>query len=490
MIRQTKRRTAGRKNFENGKVFQSSKLSYEHRVSFYDIPPLDELTLEEFEKWAIDRLKILIEIESCTARSKTIKETELIIKPLLNKYLPLSPATKGNEQIINQERKKDHYSHFILRLVFCRSEELRKKFIRNETILFKIRYGLLQPKEQTSFIKDNNDKLNWIYIDSAERDGLFEFLYNSTVHAIKSQLYDDNGAVTNDQLKVLIKQESFIKLPFENIPHLLSSRSIYVTKGFGYVPTTLQLNLLVNEYQKSLEKALIKTFQSIPRLDEDDRLLPVLNNLSKDFANVQYEADFGGDVGDINSSSILTPSINKHYPLCATHLQKSLLSSHHLRYQGRQQLSLFLKGIGLNIDEAMKFWSFQFTQGGMSLEKFDKEYKYNIRHTYGLEGARINYKPWDCGTILSKPKPTKQEAHGCPYRDLSTEALVVNLNDMGINDRSDINGILDDVNKNSYTVACTRVFELTHKNKLKGNENLHINHPNLYFDRSRQFDKT
>lgn len=493
MIRQTKRRTAGRRNFENGMVYQSAKLDklYSHRLSFYDIPPLDEITLEEFELWAIDRLKVLIEIESCIARSKSVKEMESIIKPLLSKYLPISALTKGNEKQIEAERKKDHYSHFILRLVFCRSEELRKKFIKNETILFKIRYNSMQPKEHTNFINDNNDKLNWNYINNEEKDQMFEQLFNASGGAIRSQLMSDNDNLTinNDQLRQHVKMENFIRLPFEKISHLLSQRSVYIKNGDGFVPTALQLNLLVIEYQKMLEKNLIKTFQSIPRLDEDDRLLPVLNSLSKDFANVQYEVDMNNaNVGDINSQSILSNEITKHYPLCGKHLQRSLIANHHLRYQGRQQLGLFLKGIGLNVDEALKFWSNQFT-AVMSAEKFNKEYKYNIRHNYGLEGARNNYRPWDCATILSKPKPNKQEAHGCPYRDLALESLISNLNDMGINDQKDINGVIEHVNKNEYTVACTKVFELTHKN-MKGNENLHINHPNLYFDRSRQLEKS
>jgi hypothetical protein len=30
---------------------------YPHRLNFYDIPPTAEITLEQFEQWAIDRLK-------------------------------------------------------------------------------------------------------------------------------------------------------------------------------------------------------------------------------------------------------------------------------------------------------------------------------------------------------------------------------------------------------------------------------------------------
>lgn len=89
MFRQTKRRTAGRRNFEEVSSFaESSRAVYPSRLSFYDLPPLEEITLEEFESWAIDRLKILIEIESCLARSKPLKDIETVVKPLLLKFCP------------------------------------------------------------------------------------------------------------------------------------------------------------------------------------------------------------------------------------------------------------------------------------------------------------------------------------------------------------------------------------------------------------------
>jgi DNA primase large subunit len=33
------------------------QLDYRHRLNFYDVPPTAEITLEQFEQWAIDRLK-------------------------------------------------------------------------------------------------------------------------------------------------------------------------------------------------------------------------------------------------------------------------------------------------------------------------------------------------------------------------------------------------------------------------------------------------
>lgn len=507
MFRQTKRRTAGRRNFEEVAVFAdaSGTLFYPSRLSFYDAPPFEEITLEEFESWAIDRLKILIEIESCLARSKPVKEIEAIVKPLLLKFLPLSPATTSSstssmDTKIFAERRKDYYSHFTLRLVFCRTEELRKKFAKNEAMLFKIRYGMLQPKEQREFVKLNSSKLSWDYVLDGEKNELIDVLYASSGPTIRTVLTIDSAGdstftITPEQLKAHIREkETFIKLPFEKVPLLVSLRQVYLSRGFAYIPSTLQVSLLTTVFQDSLSQALLKTLRAIPRLEEDDRLLPLLNNLSKNFANIQYE-NFGdlANASDITAISISTPQINKHYPLCASHLQKNMKLNSHLKYDGRQQFGLFLKGIGLNVDEALKFWSNEFTKSGkMSIDSFNKEYRYNIRHIYGLEGSRVNYKPYDCNTILSKRRPQRGEYHGCPYRDLPMELLVSNLNDMGIRDPHDINGIVEDVNKNDFTVACTKVFEITHKlqmEKAAKPENLHITHPNLYFDRSRQLEK-
>ena len=61
---------------------------------------------------------------------------------------------------------------------------------------------------------------------------------------------------------------------------------------------------------------------------------------------------------------------------------------------------------------------------------------------------------------------------------------------MGVKDQQDLNNIIDDVNKHDYTVACTRVFEITHSRNLTNKESLHITHPNLYFDRSRQLERS
>jgi DNA primase large subunit len=52
---------------------------------------------------------------------------------------------------------------------------------------------------------------------------------------------------------------------------------------------------------------------------------------------------------------------------------------------------LNLQGIGLDVEEALVFWRASFST--INDDKFKKEYQYNVRHSYGLEGGRRNYKP-------------------------------------------------------------------------------------------------
>jgi hypothetical protein len=86
----------------------------------YDKPPLCDVTLEEFETCALDRLRILAEIESSLARNRSWDELKSVTTTQCNKYLPLhtsAAATIDRES----ERRKDHLGHYVLRLAFCRS---------------------------------------------------------------------------------------------------------------------------------------------------------------------------------------------------------------------------------------------------------------------------------------------------------------------------------------------------------------------------------
>ncbi len=54
------------------------------------------------------------------------------------------------------------------------------------------------------------------------------------------------------------------------------------------------------------------------------------------------------------------------------------------------QYGLFLKGIGLSLQDAIRFFRGEFTRGPVDVDKFDKEYVYGIRYNYGQEGKKVS----------------------------------------------------------------------------------------------------
>lgn len=139
------------------------------------------------------------------------------------------------------------------------------------------------------------------------------------------------------------------------------------------------------------------------------------------------------------------------------------------------------------------FWRAAFAS--ISDDKFKKDYQYNIRHSYGLEGGRRNYKPMrlsvflfvinrpSCQQILTGPQPGPGDAHGCPFRHFSIDSLIATIeDDLQIRDARILREIKDAVTAKHFHVACTKVFEATHPTN--GSLAESINHPNNYFETS------
>lgn len=121
----------------------------------YDSPPQFDVTLEQFESFALDRLRLLTSIESSYIRNKSFEELKATVRDLSRKHMPLNSNTaKGVD--LDEERKKDHVSHFVLRLAFCRTEELRRRFCKSEVSLFRVRWETDDIWERDEWIKSRD----------------------------------------------------------------------------------------------------------------------------------------------------------------------------------------------------------------------------------------------------------------------------------------------------------------------------------------------
>ncbi|KAH6720305.1 eukaryotic and archaeal DNA primase, large subunit-domain-containing protein [Leptodontidium sp. MPI-SDFR-AT-0119] len=452
-------------------------LEYQHRLNFYITPPTADITLEQFEQWAIDRLRVLAEIEACSFRNKSTAETAAHMKPLLDKYLPLGSSTSGSTTL-QAERQKDHYSHFILRLAFASTEDLRRRFSRVESMLFRIRFQADNLRERQSFVEGLN--LDWETVSDDERREFSEELRAA-----------GGGYPTR------IEDESYFKVDWERVPELVENRRVFLKAGKAYVPGREQLSMVVAEFTGRLDKALEMTSRALPRLDEDDRLTPILAHLSNNFTtpDANYSSSSTSLPGaDISARNV--DALSSSFPLCMQNLHRSLRRDAHLKHYGRLQYSLFLKGIGLNLEECLIFWRSSFSK--ITDDVFNKEYRYNVRHVYGDVGGDSNrrgngYSPFSCQKILTEHAPGPGEAHGCPYRHFSVDNLTSLLQAVGVKDQEVLRGVKDDKEKLKYHLACNRVFDYVHKQEIKkvkddgtwtANQLETLVHPNEYFKRS------
>ena len=172
------------------------------------------------------------------------------------------------------------------------------------------------------------------------------------------------------------------------------------------------------------------------------------------------------------------------FPLCMRNLHDGLKADHHLKHGGRMQYGLFLKGVGLSMEDALVFWQREFTKK-MTPETFLKQYAYNIRHNYGKEGKRADYAAYSCSRIINNPPPGVGDFHGCPYRHWDLNQLRGALGKMSLSSPA-IDGILESVRARDFQIACRRQFEARYPGAPSGSVG---NHPNAFVEQVQAWSK-
>ncbi|KAG7333842.1 hypothetical protein KOW79_002249 [Hemibagrus wyckioides] len=444
---------------------------YGHCLQFYCQPPLENISLNEFEGFAVDRLKLLKTVENLgvsyvktSEEYKTKLHTEFSNLGFPHKVGADESSSNKNQagSTEYEKRRKDHISHFILRLAYCQTEDLRRWFIQQEMDLFRYRFSELKSQYKTDFLHKNN--LKYDTISDEEKTNLKDQLINSS--------FSVSGTT--------VAEQDFYKVPFQDALDLVRTRKVFLKAGYAYIPHQDIVTIVLNDFRTRLSKALALTARSLPAVQSDERLQPLLNHLSHAYVGQDYSIQ--KNVGKVSLEQIDQLSA-KSFPLCMRQLHKALRENHHLRHGGRMQYGLFLKGIGLTLDQALQFWRSEFVKGKVDTDKFDKAYAYSIRHMFGKEGKRTDYTPYSCMKVILSNPPSQGDYHGCPFRHSDPELLKQKLQSYKLSPGGIVQ-ILDLVKGMHYQLACQKYFELTHNIDDAG---FSLNHPNQYFIESQKF---
>lgn len=156
--------------------------------------------------------------------------------PILSKYLALSHDSSKSSSIMH-ERTKDHYSHFILRLAFSGTEELRRRFSRLETQLFRLRFQSEDARAKTAFVESLG--LEWEKVSAEERD-----------------LYREELAACSAWERKTDLELGWFKVDWEKVPELVESRRVFLRGGKAFVPVREQTSMVVGEFTRRLDHGL------------------------------------------------------------------------------------------------------------------------------------------------------------------------------------------------------------------------------------------
>jgi len=180
-------------------------------LSMYPVAPDEQISVTEFEEYAFDRLRLLSTIEMNRAKGLKGKQLDDCIRKARDTYMPLTPAGLV----------KDHFSHFILRLAYCRSEDLRRWFLQNEIELFKWRFVNNPPEDLNAWLAANGLR--------------YEAISREEATALSSKLQEMAAARREDRSE---ERKEHYKVPFEEVIDLIRQRRVFVRAGFAYVPQT------------------------------------------------------------------------------------------------------------------------------------------------------------------------------------------------------------------------------------------------------------
>ena len=464
-----------------------AKREREMNVGWYGADMPEATSLEFFERCARDRQAVLQGIERAYAQGLKSEEMQAVIEKLLRQYLPERPR---DEAQLAEDRRKDYLSRHLLCLMYSRNVDLQRWLLQQEDRLFKHRFNAMGMDNRAKVMGELGAACKNITQEEYEemQDGLMAVFGGSNMNMQEHSYSTKNPEYFH---KVSEPWQYIYELPFEKVSTLVRGRKVLLKRGNAYV-LSRDLDAYASvHFSRRLSHELKRNqarFYNIV-FEEEERLGPLLMSMPDGYVHPVFEG--GGEV----ALKDLPARMDASAPLCMWNPYNKITSRTertHLKYFARMQLNLFLKGIGVTLEQVLVFWKREFMIGGMSGEKFEREYAYNFKHQYGEAGSRIKYKPFCCQQLIHSSPDTSGTA-GCAYKHYRPADLQNALNGMRLKTEV-VTAVMNKAKEGQYQLACTMVYEARHacgqiaaSTKATGvGKKECVEHPNEYFKNSRQ----
>lgn len=386
-------------------------------------------------------------------------------------------AVKDGEQ-----KYEDLLSHWVLCLAFSQTEDMRRRYIQFESELFKYRFNQLSILETRRFLADEG--LNYEVATDSERDDMIQTYGQDDRSNPLEDVFLLTSGTSSKEASFNFSKAFFYKVPFTEVCDLVRSRRVYIKKGIAFVPQRDLISALTSRFIAELTAKLETAAKSLVWTSKDERMGPLLAKLQS--------ASIGTDMSTMSVTAKLgavrlddVPSLAKRsFPMCGRVLDTALTKEHHLKYDARVQYSLFLKGIGLTMDDCVAYFQREFCKQPMTTEEFRKKgYLYGVQYSYGQKGKQKDFMPWSCTRAIAKRQTAPEHRHGCPFQELSGERLATAVKETGLSE-AQVKQIGEKVKNHEYQIACRMHWEMMHPG---GNAESVGNHPNAWFDASMRY---
>ena len=364
-------------------------------MSYYLKPPRGDIPLEKLEELTMKRWRFLQLLD--------LQDIDGFHQKLAD-HADLSESVMENSS-------KDRVSHFFLRLCISKSTDYstRSKFIDKEASLFSYRLEQMSKRDITQSIRDVIRHLDDL-IREENCDEIFSVLAKSLESILEENMLDE-------------KSEFEFQVPFQVVPQLVSRRKVKLENGQA---TILCDN--VKEYLSCVFSTLLRSSvkamsgKSIAYgFEEDDDRIKMLTELIQSQITFVHNS-IPCDKSEIRFEQVDT--LSQHFPRCFAHVHQKLQSSHRLGHHARVAYTLFLKDIGLPLEEALKFWNFHYSQDANHHDKCShswqengKKFEYSINHLYGNAGGRKSYSAHNCQSVAKRCSSINDELN-CPFYDI------------------------------------------------------------------------
>ena len=455
------------------------KRERETNVGWYGAEMPAETSLVFFEQCARDRQAVLHGIEQAHAQGLKSENMQAVMEKLLRQYLP---ERHRDEAQLAEDRRKDYLSRHLLCLMYSRNADLQRWLLQQEDRLFKHRFNVMGVKNRAKVMCElGADCKNIAQGEYEEMQGELQAVFGGRNMNMEENSYSTKNAQYFSRVEE--PWQYIYELPFEKVSALVRGRKVLLKRGNAYV-LSRDLDAYASfHFSRRLSHELKRNqdrFYSIV-FEEEERLGPLLMSIPDGYVHPTFEG--GGTV----ALADLAARMDASAPLCMWSPYNKLTSKTgrtHLKYHARMQLNLFLKGIGVKLEDVLQFWKREFQAAGLNGERFEKEYAYNFKHQYGVVGSRIKYKPFCCQQLIhSSPVKGTSCTSGCAYKHYKPDDLQHALNAMSL-DRKVVTAVMNKAKEGHFQLACTMVYEARHACEAKKEC---VQHPNQYFKDSRQY---